>query len=336
MAGRNIARLQKAAEQTQTTDLRVAAVDDISALCEIFQDADVVINCAGPFSSTGEQVITAALQADSHYLDTTGEQEFVRSCYEHFESASRQARRVVVNACAFEVALGDWAAHLAAESLGVDTVDSITVNYAFDRLAPTKGTQLSILDALGKPGVRWEDGRWIRVAPGSERLEVEYPHPFGSRLALSFPSPEVITLPRHIQSNRVQTYISIGQDTPLTRAAAMIAPVISPVLSPLLAPLLRSTVGAIAESTIRANEGNSPAVGSFAIVAQAYSGQAHARCAISGADIYALTAGIISLAAERLENEGELSGVLTPSEILSPRDALEEIASLHNLYLELP
>ncbi len=79
-----------------------------------------------------------------------------------------------------------------------------------------------------------------------------------------------------------------------------------------------------------------PQSGRFALVAQATAGQNQAQCAISGEDIYALSAGIITLAAERLENEGELCGVLAPSEILSPLDALEEIASLHHLYLELP
>ncbi len=336
MAGRNLGRLEKAAQATGSSDLRVAAVSDLKGLQEIFEDADVVINCAGPFSSIGQNVISAALAADSHYLDTTGEQEFVRDCYERFESASRQARRVVVNACAFEVALGDWAAHVAAEALGDVHLDELTISYAFDSLSPTKGTQLSILDALGKQGVRWDDGRWIRVAPGSERRNVEYPHPFGPRVALSFPSPEVITLPRHVKSGRIQTYISIGADSPITRAAAAIAPVLSPMLSPLLAPLLRSTIGAIAESTIRASEASVPKSGRFALVAQATAGQKQAQCAISGEDIYALSAGIITLAAERLENEGELCGVLAPSEILSPLDALEEIASLHQLYLELP
>ena len=32
----------------------------------------------------------------------------------------------------------------------------------------------------------------------------------------------------------------------------------------------------------------------------------------------------------------ELAGVLTPSEVLDPRDALEEIAEQHSIILELP
>ncbi len=339
MAGRNESRLQRAADSASihTPDLRVARIDQPNALRELFADADVVINCAGPFGQIGHLVIEAALDADAHYLDITGEQEYVRSCYETFESAARHAGRVIVNACAFEVALGDWAAHLAAQALEVDTVDSLSICYAIDRLSPTKGTQLSILEALGKQGFRWDEGRWIRVTPGSDRIEMEYPQPFGPRLALSFPSAEVITVPRHVQVNQLQTYMSIGQDTPAIRAASMIAPVVSPFLSPLLGPLLRSSLGSIAESTIRSADPTAPIdSGRFAIVAQATARQRSARCALSGEDIYAVTAGIVALFAERLQNEGSLSGVLTPSELLDPKDALEEIAEQYKFFLELP
>src|SRR5690606_18404944 len=157
-------------------------------------DADVVINCAGPFATIGQPVVEAALDADCHYLDTSGEQLFVREIYERFESAARQKKRVVVNACALEVALGDWAAHLAAGAFAGETVDSLYISYAVDHLHPSRGTQLSILESMGKPGCRWDYDRWVRTAPGSQRIEVDYPEPFGQRSALSFPSPEVITV----------------------------------------------------------------------------------------------------------------------------------------------
>ena len=338
LAGRDSSRLQAVADEVGNPETRSAPVYDVDALARIFEDADVVINCAGPFSAIGEPVVRAALQADCHYLDTSGEQEFVRNTYERFESAALQAKRVIVNACAFEVALGDWAANLAASALDTDHADSITISYAVDQMSPTKGTRLSILDALGKQGYAWAADRWVPVSPGSQRREVDYPEPFGRRTALSFPSPEVITVPRHSPASSVQTFMSLGPDTPITRAASMIAPIVSPLMTPLLGSILRTGIGAMAHSALEAvpvtpgNERDSR----FAIVAEAKWGEESARCALSGVDIYGVSAGIACLAAERLQNEGKLAGVLAPSEILAPQDALEEIAEQHDIILELP
>ena len=338
LAGRDKGRLDAVAETVGNPETRTAAVYDVDALAAIFDDADVVINCAGPFGAIGEPVVRAALQADSHYLDTTGEQEFVRNCYERFESAAGAAKRVVVNSCAFEVALGDWAANLAAAALGVERADEITVSYAVDRMSPTKGTRMSILDALGKPGYAWAKDRWIPVSPGSERKEVDYPEPFGPRTALSFPSPEVITIPRHSPAARVQTYMSLGPESALTQAVSMVAPIVSPIMTPLLGSILRSGIGAMAQSALESSKSQPGGErdSRFAIVAEATAGGESAQCRLSGVDIYGVSAGIACLAAERLQNEGKLAGVLAPSEILEPQDALEEIAEQHAIILELP
>ena len=338
MAGRDLPKLETAAAG-MCEDLRCAQANDHRALVSIFEDADVVVNCAGPFALLGEGIVRAALEADCHYIDTAGEQDFVRSIYEQFESAARQAGRVIINACAFEVALGDWAAHVAAHALDSPVADAIEISYAIENMQPTKGTRLSILDALSKPGYRWDEDRWIPASPGAERIEVSYPEPFGPRVALSFPSPEVITVPRHSPAKRVQTFMSVGHDTPFTRAASLVAPIVAPVISPLLGSLLRSALGAIAESTIRADEGTRPSednVARFAIVAEATCGSQVRRCAVAGEDIYRVSASIACLAAERLQNEGEMGGVLAPSELFPARLALEEIAQQQYLFLELP
>ena len=338
MAGRDPQRLEAAAKGLGDPEIRSAPVHDVDALVAIFEDCDVVINCAGPFGSIGEPLVQAALQADCHYLDTSGEQDFVRGIYERHESAARQAKRVVVNACAFEVALGDWAANLAAASLDAELVDSISISYAVDNMQTSKGTRLSILDALGRPGCRWDSERWVAAAPGSQRREVTYPEPFGKRIALSFPGADVITVPRHSPATHVQTFVSLGEDNPITRAASIVLPVISPLMNPLLGSILRSGFGAIAQSALQATPQAPPPVheARFAIVAEAQAQSQTARCALSGVDLYRVTASIACLAAERLENEGELAGVLAPSQILDPQDALEEIADQHSLYLELP
>jgi short subunit dehydrogenase-like uncharacterized protein len=341
MAGRDKARLQAAAQevdQQSPPPTRVAMVHDRKSLAAAFDDATVVINCSGPFHAIGESVVEAALASGCHYLDTTGEQSYVRNVYEHFESAARKAERVVVNACAFEVGLGDWAANVARHSLEADIVDEIIICYAIERMQRSMGTRLSIIDAIGQPGFAWQDDRWVRSSPGAERRDIEFPEPFGRQTVLSFPSPETITVPRHSSAHRVQTYMSLGQDNPITRTLGQIVPVVSPVMTPVLGSIFRSGLGALAGSTLEAiaHEPQDIHDSHFALVAEARVADQVARTTIHGYDIYGVSAGIACLAAERLLNEKELCGVLAPSELLDPRDALEEIAEQHQLEVTFP
>lgn len=58
MVGRNLDRLRSAGPAA--FERRIADIADEAALVEAFGGCDVVINCAGPFSSLGEPVIRAA------------------------------------------------------------------------------------------------------------------------------------------------------------------------------------------------------------------------------------------------------------------------------------
>ena len=43
-----------------------------------------MIACAGPFSVHGEPVLRTAAEAGTHYLDTTGEQGFMKRVFDEF------------------------------------------------------------------------------------------------------------------------------------------------------------------------------------------------------------------------------------------------------------
>ena len=52
---------------------------DVAALTELFTGATTVCNMVGPFIKYGGEVVQAALAAGCHYVDTTGEQDWVIS-----------------------------------------------------------------------------------------------------------------------------------------------------------------------------------------------------------------------------------------------------------------
>lgn len=73
LAGRNPARLEETASAAGLLDAerRVADTSDQEALVRAFRGCDGVINCAGPFTSSGEAVVRAAIAAGCHYVDTS-------------------------------------------------------------------------------------------------------------------------------------------------------------------------------------------------------------------------------------------------------------------------
>jgi len=328
VAGRDRVRLETLASELECApEVRPAPVHDDDALRAAFEGASVVINCAGPFSRLGEPVVRAAIASGAHYLDTTGEQRFMRDIFERYESAARKAEVCVVNAFAFDVALGDWAADLAADSLPGPPLDELSVSYAIDKFRPTTGTQLAMLASLEQGGFVWSHDRWEPSPLAAESRVVAYPEPFGMREAISFPSGEVITVPRHVDTARVQTFLSLADDTSLGRALTRGASL----LGPLLSTIAQSPIGALARAKLSEHVTH-PTLAqrqrtTFAIAARAERSFERREVTVSGADPYGITAEVVAFGIETLLGRGPgATGVVAPAEAFSAADGLSAMA----------
>ncbi len=344
LSGRDPARLEALAREhaDSNVEVRPARIHDDQSLRQAIDGSDLVINCAGPFLRIGEPVLAAAIDRGVRYVDTTGEQAFMRDMYERYESRARKAGVVVVNGLAFEITLGDLCAHLAARALlenpdadEADEADEIAVAYAFSRFRTSAGTQLSGVESLAAPGCVWSGRRWDPVAPAAEHRLVDFGPTTGARSTLSFPSGEVITVPRHCRARRVQTFLSLADAGPFGDLVARFTPVVSPFLPMLLGPL-----AALARSY--AGTGKSPpsdldrSYSMFSIVAEARRGDECERVLVTGADPYGVTAQVLGLAAERLGPETEVvTGVRAPAEVFPAADMLAEIAERASLEVHM-
>ena len=83
-AGRDKARIQEALDKVPGIDTVehdiVEVSHDVEPLTELFTGASVVCNTVGPFAQYGGEVVEASLAAGCHYLDTTGEQDWLITC----------------------------------------------------------------------------------------------------------------------------------------------------------------------------------------------------------------------------------------------------------------
>jgi len=333
ISGRDGVRLgQLASELEGDIEVRQASLHDDEALGRAIADTQVVVNCAGPFSRLGESVLRAAVYAGVHYLDCAAEQAFVRDMFERFESPARHAGICVVNGLGFEGGLGDWLARAAAESLPGGPLDAVSVAYLLEDFRTTAGTQLSMLAGLESTCATWEHDRWEPTNPAAKTLPVRFPEPYGMREALSFPSGEVITVPRHITTHSAQGYLSIAHDSTIGRALTTSASLVGP----LVGALLQSPLGAFAKAKLGAarrppNDAEC-ARARFAIVARAERSFERREVSLSGTDPYGVSAEVLAYgAAELLANGPRDTGILAPSQAFDYERALDHLCERASL-----
>ncbi len=120
IAGRNRAKLDALSASLGGSPVESVVVDirNARSVEAALDGRTVVCACAGPFLEVGEPVLAAAAKLGVHYADTTGEQRFVVEAKARYDEAAKASGACIVPAMAYEIALADWASHLAAEMVG--------------------------------------------------------------------------------------------------------------------------------------------------------------------------------------------------------------------------
>lgn len=309
--------LEERARAVGGATTRTVDVTEPGALSACLRPGDVVINCAGPFTELGEAVVRCCLEVGAHYLDTTGEQPFMKRIADRYGRAAREAGVAVVNGMAFEYALGDAASALAARDLErpLERVD-VVYGWQAGAAATTPGTRASAVRVVSRRGWALEGGRWEREPVARRRRRVRLRG--GPALqAVSFPAGEVVTVPRHVEVETVRGWIVTG------RATARIANLLSPLL-PAAARFLEPVLDRLARVGPEGPDEEARRRGRFDIVAAAVGAEGGRRTvAVSGRDPYGLTAAVIVRGARALLAGGGAAGVLAPSRVVSPEELLD-------------
>ena len=162
----------------ETANYDVVAVEHhVATLTALFKGASVVLNTVGPFATHGLEVVEACLNAGTHYLDTTGEQDWLITCDEKYGADFEAAGLLLSPGVAQMYTTGEIAAQLCLETPGLDTLD-IAVFWGG---SPTIASTLTILvnAALSKAYYleqntyqEWdpEAGLYQLVIPGQHEL----------------------------------------------------------------------------------------------------------------------------------------------------------------------
>ncbi|MDQ3067789.1 MAG: NAD(P)H-binding protein, partial [Actinomycetota bacterium] len=179
-------------------EVRVADARDAGALREAFAGVTVVASCAGPFLELGLAPVEAAVEVGAHYLDTTGEQAFVKLVHDRITAST-----VVVPAFGFDYVPGDLAARLAAEQVD-GPLDEVVVGYSVTGTATSRGTRATVAAVMGQEQVVYADGQLVPSRFGATTRTLRFP--FGEKTCVEWSGTEPLTVPRHTDVRNVRSY----------------------------------------------------------------------------------------------------------------------------------
>ena len=324
ISGRNRSKLEALAEELGGgVRVQPAALDDLASLRSLLEECAAVIACAGPFTQHGEPVLRAAVETATHYLDTTGEQPFMRMALERYGPGAGEAGVAVIPAMGFDYVPGDMIASLTAEGMG--EVDEVLLAYAVTGFGGTRGTTLSALEMLKGGDVEWRKLQWMPADQSVGRGSFDFGEPIGSKRMIRYPAGEQITVPRHIPTRRVRTIISASTIAP--PAMGPLLPLVTRPMGLAMRTPLKRALGALVS---RLPEGPSPedrAAARFTIVCDVTRGRKRRRGVIRGRDPYGLTAAAVARGAVIASQGGiPASGGLAPSQAFDTRKFLKGLA----------
>jgi short subunit dehydrogenase-like uncharacterized protein len=184
-AGRDKARIQEALDGIpgiNTVDHEVVEVEhEVGPLSDLFAQSKVVCNTVGPFARFGHEVIQACIRAGTHYMDTTGEQDWLIDSEETYGAEMAAKGLLLSPGVAQMYTPGEIAANICLETPGVDTLDILVLWKGAPTIA---STQTILVNAAMSKAYYLEQNEYVEWPSDGRLYDVNVPGQHQTSLAL--------------------------------------------------------------------------------------------------------------------------------------------------------
>lgn len=315
LMGRSEKKLQALVHQLQTTAEHAVFDAQNATTFDALDGCQVIINCAGPFTELGEPVVREAVRRGIHYIDTTGEQAFIRLVIEKYGPLAEQQRVALIPACAFEYAIGDAACALIVEEL--PACSSLEIIYNVKDVHVSAGTRKSVIRVLESDCFQRIDGESVSAPLVAKMLEVSA----GRSLTVhSFPAGEIFMVPLHSPVPTIQTYMATSFPHPLLNLGlTVMTGALKLGLPTLLLAMMRNDQGGPSSAQRKST--------TFEILCKGRTANQEKLLRVVGADPYGLTAELaVGIALRLIDDANHRAGALSPS-MVTGAGHIKEIAA---------
>ncbi|HET8704762.1 MAG TPA: saccharopine dehydrogenase NADP-binding domain-containing protein, partial [Pseudomonadales bacterium] len=146
LAGRNQISLKILAERLGGLNFRIADINRPQSLRDLLEPGDVLISTVGPFGRYGKPVLEAAIEQRAHYIDSTGEPNFIK--FVHSKQDAVQAAGIcALTATGYDYFPGNCAA-AAALRLAGEQAARVDVGYFIEGGGPLPMSQGTLASTL--------------------------------------------------------------------------------------------------------------------------------------------------------------------------------------------
>jgi short subunit dehydrogenase-like uncharacterized protein len=295
--------------ETQTAD-----VSDPPSVTALVEEGDVLVTTVGPFARWGGPAAGAATTKRAHYIDSTGEPQFIREVFERYSAGAEQSRIAMLTAMGYDWVPGNLAGALALDRAG-DLATRVDVGYFITGggAKPSGGTAASLAGAIVAPAFGFREGK-IQTERGAKRVRS---FRVGSKdlSGISVGSSEHFALPRlSTRLREVNAYL--GWFGPASRAMQVFSAGTSVGMKvPGVEKLWKSATERFVQGSTGGPDEAARAKSGSHIVGIAYdsSGRALSEVHLKGVDGYTFTGRMLAWAAERAASGGlKATGALGP------------------------
>src|SRR5512139_3832742 len=191
-------RVQEKLHASGKVSLVRADVNDHKGLVSAIREADVVVNCAGPFYKTAVAVARAAVEAKVNYIDICDDYEATDILFaSDIDRAAKEAGITVLTGMGSDPGTNNVLVRWYANQL--DRVDEIALFWvvAIAELAGAAWDH-SLHMTLGKVP-QYLDGELVHVEGGTEVAAEEFLEPLGTCHVRYVGHPQPLTIPKYIK-----------------------------------------------------------------------------------------------------------------------------------------
>ena len=125
ISGRNSSKLSLLADQYKV-DFIQADSFDLESLDRVTKKTKLIISVVGPYSLYGKKLVESCINNKCHYLDLTGEPEFVNFVEENFSKKAKDNDTILMNCCGFESIPPDLGVYYTIKQLEESNVEITT------------------------------------------------------------------------------------------------------------------------------------------------------------------------------------------------------------------
>lgn len=208
IAGRSENKLKALSERLGDLPYQLADIADKESVKALVEKGDVLLTTVGPFMRYGDTALEAAIEKGAHYVDSTGEPNFIAKVVDGYSEKAKQADITMITAAAYDYVPGNCVAALVLEKAG-DAAVRVDVGYfgaGEGKLVLSGGTKESILHVMTEKGNFWRKGKLLKDYGG--RLLRHFVILGKKRPAISVATSEPFFLPRsYPQLEEVNVYL---------------------------------------------------------------------------------------------------------------------------------